>query len=67
MQQDGDILSHQFRGRQGGGTSTHVALCPFSISYCTLTFRLQYIASPHTQIHAPISQLLHPNPQKIHS
>ena len=39
----------------------------FSISYCTLTFRLQYIASPHTQIHTPITQLLHPNPQKIHS
>ena len=23
--QDRDILSHQFRGQQGGGTSTHVA------------------------------------------
>ena len=23
--QDMDILSHQFRGQQGGGTSTHVA------------------------------------------
>ena len=25
--QDRDILSHQFRGQQGGGTSTHVAPC----------------------------------------
>ena len=25
-----------------------MALYPFSISYCTLTFRLQYIACPHT-------------------
>ena len=24
--QDWDILSHQFRGQQGGGISTHVAL-----------------------------------------
>ena len=22
--QDSDIISHQFRGQQGGGTSTHV-------------------------------------------
>ena len=25
MRQDWDILSHQFCGQQGGGTSTHVA------------------------------------------
>ena len=25
MRQDNDILSHQFCGQQGGGTSTHVA------------------------------------------
>ena len=25
MRQDCDILSHQFCGQQGGGTSTHVA------------------------------------------
>ena len=25
MRQDYDILSHQFCGQQGGGTSTHVA------------------------------------------
>ena len=43
--QDRDILSHQFRGQQRGGTSTHVApWCERDILRDGITLRIVYLS-----------------------